>query len=364
MVKTKNKILVVEDNAELQTALHGILGYYNLETVQATTGHDALAAISGTDVDLVVCDISLPDISGHDVLRAVRNDKAHHSLPFIFLTAHTTEKDRIKGMDGGADDYITKPFDSRRLVQTIKSRIDLTNRKKNYDQDRPTGKWPDITAQTLKKEFLDPLESMVNVTYLLEYTRNDPAVHDFKDTLNAMYISNFRLFRNTRNLIALSAIMHGKKLYSNNPFEDNAYVSDILQQILNYYNTGLTHNRAQIRSYVEFVPIKYPDRDALTTIFTELIDNGVKHDSLQQPPAVSLVEKNNGFEFAVVNNTDENCKLELSLVKPFKKFGNSNTPTGPGLGLFVCRSLCERMNLKLEMIREPKKITFTVTYGE
>ena len=115
------RILIVEDEAALSTLLS-----YNLEkegfTVRvAADGEQALQALAEDPPDLVLLDWMLPHLSGIEICRQIRRGPATRELPVIMLTARGEEADRIRGLDTGADDYVTKPFSPAELVARVRA---------------------------------------------------------------------------------------------------------------------------------------------------------------------------------------------------------------------------------------------------
>ena len=106
----KNKILVVEDDPNILEALRYNLGKEGYDTFTAVDGVQALEAARASKPDLIILDIMLPKMSGFEVCRILRNEKA---VPIIMLTARDDEIDKVTGLDLGADDYMTKPFSMR-----------------------------------------------------------------------------------------------------------------------------------------------------------------------------------------------------------------------------------------------------------
>jgi len=113
------KLLLVEDNATLQTTLQRALGRQGFEVVACTDGSQALPRWRATQPDLVLLDLSLPGCDGLDVLAQAR--AAGLLCPVIILTARGTVGDRILGLNTGADDYLPKPFDLDELEARIKA---------------------------------------------------------------------------------------------------------------------------------------------------------------------------------------------------------------------------------------------------
>jgi len=113
-----SRILIVEDEKHLAEALAHNLKFEGYETVVVGDGETALERLAGEDFDLVVLDIMLPGISGLDVCERLR--EAGNRVPVLFLTARTTDADRIEGLRHGGDDYMTKPFLLEELALRIK----------------------------------------------------------------------------------------------------------------------------------------------------------------------------------------------------------------------------------------------------
>ena len=114
-------ILLVEDDERISEPLLRVLGTEGYEVVHAPTGNEGLEAIASRKPDLVLLDLTLPDIDGLDVCRKVREDRPE--LPIIMLTARAEEMDVIVGLGAGADDYVPKPFRLAELVARIKARL-------------------------------------------------------------------------------------------------------------------------------------------------------------------------------------------------------------------------------------------------
>jgi DNA-binding response OmpR family regulator len=110
-------ILIVEDDAKTRAALELYLRHGGFRTAIARTGPEALDQARATPPDLVVLDVMLPELDGLEVCRALR---AGSRVPIILLTARSSEDDKLRGLELGADDYVTKPFSPRELVARVR----------------------------------------------------------------------------------------------------------------------------------------------------------------------------------------------------------------------------------------------------
>lgn len=115
------RILVVEDEAALATLLSYNLENAGFSVAVAATGEDALLALAEDPPDLVLLDWMLPHVSGIEICRRIRRAPETRDLPVIMLTARGEEPDRIRGLEVGADDYVTKPFSPGELVARIRA---------------------------------------------------------------------------------------------------------------------------------------------------------------------------------------------------------------------------------------------------
>lgn len=123
-------ILCVEDEADLRADLCEELEAAGYVVFQASDGREALAMLKASRPDLVVCDITMPNMSGLDLLAHVRAEPELIDLPFIFLTALADRRDIIAGKAAGVDDYLTKPIDYDLLLITVAARLDQVQRVK------------------------------------------------------------------------------------------------------------------------------------------------------------------------------------------------------------------------------------------
>jgi len=115
------KILVVDDEPSLREMLDDILTMEGFKVIKAKDGQEGLEKIYSESPDLVILDCSMPVLDGYEVLERMRKDPVLYSKPVIMLTVLSGEFDEIKGLELGADDYITKPFKPAQLIARINS---------------------------------------------------------------------------------------------------------------------------------------------------------------------------------------------------------------------------------------------------
>jgi two-component system phosphate regulon response regulator PhoB len=119
----KNTILIVED----ETAIREMLAFSLMQTgyiaLQAKSGQEALETLETVTPDLIIIDWGLPNMSGLELVKRIREDEIVSELPIIMLTARAQESDKVKGLDTGVDDYMTKPVSIKELQARIKAQL-------------------------------------------------------------------------------------------------------------------------------------------------------------------------------------------------------------------------------------------------
>jgi two-component system, OmpR family, alkaline phosphatase synthesis response regulator PhoP len=129
------KILVAEDDRDIADLIAHYLHKQGWKVHLVSAGDEVLAYAKRHSVDLVVLDLMLPGLSGLEVCRALRGEKATEAIPIIMVTARADETDRILGLDIGADDYLPKPFSPNELVARVRA---LLRRAKRSDSSAET----------------------------------------------------------------------------------------------------------------------------------------------------------------------------------------------------------------------------------
>lgn len=128
------KILLIEDDQETVEFIKDLLSQSGFSVEHSYNGKDIIKKVSVYLPDLIILDLTLPDIDGIDVCRELKADIRFQTIPVIMLTARTSTEDKVVGFESGADDYITKPFDPQELIARIKAllrRVEIYGGKPN-----------------------------------------------------------------------------------------------------------------------------------------------------------------------------------------------------------------------------------------
>ncbi|NIM15492.1 MAG: response regulator, partial [Candidatus Aminicenantes bacterium] len=183
----KDIVLVVEDSVDMRQYIKNALEpQYNVE--EAVDGREGIQKAQEIIPDLIISDIMMPEIDGYELCRVLKTDRTTSHVPIILLTAKAAEENIIQGLETGADDYITKPFNTRILLTRIKNLIDLRRHlQQTIDREmmlQPTK----IAVSPVDKEFMEELKTVI------ETNISDP---DFsvEELSKKLYMSHATLYR-------------------------------------------------------------------------------------------------------------------------------------------------------------------------
>jgi len=136
----KKRVLVVEDEEHMRALLKYNLGKENYDIDTAKDGLEGLEEVKKQKPDLIISDIMMPKMDGYEFCKTLRDDPKTKTIPFIFLTAKGQLPDKVEGLRTGADDYITKPFIPKELIEMVNARLKRVEvYKKMADMDELTG---------------------------------------------------------------------------------------------------------------------------------------------------------------------------------------------------------------------------------
>ncbi len=182
MLKTKPSILIVDDQLQNIELLEAYLVPQNYEVVKALNGEEALEKLSGNQIDLILMDVMMPGMDGFEATRRIRQDNKHKLLPIILVTALRETEDRIKGIDAGCDDFLSKPVDKMELLSRVRSLLKVkayNDLMSNYRKELES----EVASRTreLKVAYERIKEASLDTIYRLsvasEYKDTDTGAH-------------------------------------------------------------------------------------------------------------------------------------------------------------------------------------------
>lgn len=168
MTARKPKILCVDDEPKNLKLLDALLVQHGYDVITATNGSEALQKIAAQSIDVVLLDVMMPGLTGFDVCREIKENKKFRNIPVIMVTVLNAKQDRIKSIEAGAEEFLSKPFDQQEVLARIKMllRVKELNDQLNYSYDninRLTDFGEDIikTFNPLEFDFIAKIDSVV-----------------------------------------------------------------------------------------------------------------------------------------------------------------------------------------------------------
>ena len=213
-MKDKPVILVVDDQAQNIELLEAYLVPQGYEIVKATNGEEALGKLSDNQIDLILLDVMMPDMDGFEVTRRVRQDNTHRLLPIILVTALRDTEDRVKGIEAGCDDFISKPVDKMELLARVRSLLkvkaynDLMSNYQKELESEVTGRTEEL-KHALEKIKAASLETIYRLSMAAEYKDKETGAHIKRMSLySAAVTRRMGLTESTIETILYAAPMH------------------------------------------------------------------------------------------------------------------------------------------------------------
>lgn len=194
------KILVIEDEAAVRENLIDLLDAEDFDAIAAENGRIGIQRAIEEIPDLIVCDVMMPEIDGYGVLSELRKNQATATIPFIFLTAKADKADTRKGMELGADDYLTKPFSREELLCAIATRLE----KQAANQLNTQQKLEELRnsiALSLPHELRTPLNGILGYSQFLLDELDELDKSEIQEMLLGIQSSTKRLHRLVQNYL-------------------------------------------------------------------------------------------------------------------------------------------------------------------
>ncbi|WP_207515677.1 response regulator [Longitalea luteola] len=344
-------ILVIDDNTEIRENTAEILSLAGYTTFTAENGKKGVEAAVKQKPDLIVCDIMMPELDGYGVLHLLKKNPDTEHIPFIFLTAKAERRDFRKGMEMGADDYISKPFDDIELLNAIEIRLKKVDIIK---MQYPSGeKGANDLMKDLKGSGFLPL---------------DPDQYESEQLNKKMILYNEGkrpkyLYHVKQGKIKTFKVNEDGKEYITNLYSAGDYIGHVtLLEDINYDDTAEVLEEAQVISIPKdhFLQAVYSDMN-IATKFIKLISRDVKekeerllnlaYDSLRKRVARALIDIYQKFNI----QDQEQQHLDISREDIAQYVGTATESLIRTLSDFKSEKLIEIKDSKIR-ITQPDKL--------
>lgn len=338
------KILVIDDAEFILESTTTLLRFEGYEVLTAENGLIGYETALKENPDLILCDISMPELDGYEVLDKIRSNPSTLTTPFIFLTAFTEKKNMRIGMEKGADDYLVKPFNREELIAAINSQWKKSSHIEKQLQEKVDEVGLSVT-NTLPHEFRTVLNQVIGSAKYMNENYDDIQSDEIKELSEDILLSSKRLLKITENYLIYSRI----EFYSLSPEkrkqlrlltteEPSAMLMDIASLIAN------KHERDKdllIQTEAENLIIEI-STESFHKIIDELIDNALKFSENSTPVEINNWIEDDFFHVSIRDQGRGMNNEQLKNVGALVQFQrNIYEQQGIGLGLAIAKKLVE-----------------------
>lgn len=351
-------ILVVEDEPDVRANLIDILDAAGYRVIEAPNGLVGAKLARDHLPDMILCDITMPEMDGYEMLSTLRNDPVTALLPFIFLTARTDRADMRQGMNLGADDYLVKPFTRDELIQAITMRLS----KHAVIVERIESKLAALRnsiALALPHEFRTPLTAILGYTELMleDYASLRPEEAHFM--LQAVYTTAQRL-----HALILNFLMYAElQVAGRDPQSADSLLGMSLQPISFFATTAALMQAQQAKRPADLLLDLHPasiqlSQSLIDKVVQELVSNAFKFSkSGQQVQVTGRVDEGR----YILSVLDHGCGLtaeQIADIGAYLQFDRRrHEQQGAGLGLSIVKSVAYLQGGELRIESSPGEKT-------
>jgi two-component system, sensor histidine kinase and response regulator len=349
-----NKILVIEDQSNVRENIVELLGAENFEVLAAEDGIEGVHLAQENSPDLILCDVMMPELDGYDVLNMLRQDPETAMIPFIFLTAKAATKDMRQGMNLGADDYLTKPFNRTELLQAISSRLSRQQTFAQHADSELAGLQQSI-SYSIPNKILDPLDEIARISEVFVQETERLSPKDFKELGQSIHtkteflqraIQNFFLYMNleflARNAETLTAIQ------SAHTMRPGDFIYMIATQKAK--DSGRSKDVTAITTNVHLGIAT----DDLKKIVEESLDFALSVTQAQTPVSIATEATQDAFQYSLqfpLQGLSPELHQKISAKEPLDR--PFYEALDPGLGLLIIHRIAELYNGALTLDYQP-----------
>lgn len=333
-LKRKN-VMVVEDDPIIR---NNLLEFFRLHDMVATgykNGLDALTDFSKCNPDLIICDVMMPEMDGLTFLRELNKKHPLHKAIFIFLTAKNSIEDLRLGMNLGADDYITKPFDLKELLNVIKRRFEK-QQQRNAGIEKTIQDIKNKLHPTPYQEFNNCLTGIISTSHLLldeQFKALDLETRMFLEIINT---NGVRLHKALNNYLFYQQILK-------NGLEAMPLITSIDELSKSAKDIAKQRNRIKDLNLTLIGNQLFIDQYHVSKIIEELVDNACKFSASGSMINLKLSTFADKLKIELHYEGGNFTKYQFKQVEAFKQFSSQKNNEGLGLGLYLCLKLTEAL---------------------
>ncbi len=334
------KILIIEDNHQVRENISEILESEGYEMYQAEGGHSGIDISKRVQPDLIICDIMMPEMDGFEVLENMRKNVLTSNIPFIFLTAKDTREDLRKGMQLGADDYISKPFTIEEILNAVNTRLERIKEFKRKSEERLNELALNMGVP-IAKELSDPLRAIIGFSSMILTESSHMSKNEIVEFISLIYNAGVKL----NKIVTKTMLYYRLESLSIQKGDIDGLLSmttenpkQVVVSIINELSKSVSRNN-DISIDFENAPVKIPEQ-FLKDLLKELIENALNFSPKNTPINLSAhIDKNK----LVVKIIDKGIGMSEEQIANISAFMNVNSDAndkkGIGLGIIIVKRI-------------------------
>lgn len=348
-------ILVVEDDDQVRSMMVKLLAREGFRTVEASNGQLGLRMAREYIPDLIISDVEMPGLDGHAMLRELRADPTTAIIPFVFLTGRGDRDDVRFGMNIGADDYVTKPFELDEVLGAVQSRLARRDALAARFQEKLDQLHITLTS-SLPHELRTPLTGILGYSAILidhpdQIGRDELllAARTIKTSAERLqrYVENFLIYAELASTEAMTGDSPAPAI-GNEPSDVGACAERVIAARANLHG-----READVRSTLRKARVRMPEV-YLHRALDELVDNAFRYSSRDTPVEVTCEAAGRMIKVAVIDRGRGLTPEQIREINAFVQFDRRRyEQQGLGLGLALTKRLVERYGGMLEIERTP-----------
>jgi signal transduction histidine kinase len=340
--KPIRKVLVIDDTPEIRMIIQETLNLYGFNTLVAADGGAGLRMAQEDKPDLVICDINMPGVDGYEVLTKLREGTTTAMLPFIFLSGATDKVNMRRGMELGADDYVTKPFTPKELLAAVNTRLDKQAELQRQSDRRLDELRGNITL-ALPHELRTPLNGIMGLANLMIEDHATMPPEEVLESSRFIYESALRLHRLIENFLVYSQI---ELMASESKTIDvsSAITPSVVQTIAPEQARKVAgRHRREGDLLLRVAPASlFVPPENLAKIVEELVDNAFKFSEPGKPVLLATEIVDHNCQIIVTDKGRGMTEEQITHIGPHIQFERKTVEQqGAGLGLFIAKRLTE-----------------------
>jgi two-component system, sensor histidine kinase and response regulator len=354
---TLQTMLIIDDEENLLFGLKAIMTREGYQVFTASNGSEGLDMIHQTKPQIIICDVMMPPPSGFELRKILAQDPATADIPFIFLTARTSQDDKLSGLEMGADDYITKPFDVQELLARVRAVLRRTEQGRQLglkEAEDKLAQLRQVISLNMSHEMRTPVSNMVNTLDLAMHERYQNRPDEMSRYIEMAMGNAQRLRWLVNDLLMLFDIDQNHINTFREQVDPQFDFRVPVEETIKWWQARGITAKIEVASDIRIHAPKIGFRQSVV----HLVDNACKFS----PPGGTV-------SISLMSNGDGGCKLVVSdegpgIPEPLKEkvferyfqvqHGDSREYGGLGVGLTIVRSFARALGGDVTILNSAK----------